>query len=151
MEQDITALILKTAFEKFGITAVKPFQLLVMQRIIEQESRNYAVRHQIVILPTGTGKSLCFLLPAVLCNGITIIVYPLLALMNDQLAFLNLIFQGKVVMEGVSKEILIRDNILNKIGLKVPFMYDLSVKLMDYNLLGDIELDKDRMVDQLWK
>ena len=54
-------------------------------------------------------------------------------------------------MEGVSKEILIRDNILNKIGLKVPFMYDLSVKLMDYNLLGDIELDKDRMVDQLWK
>lgn len=89
MEQDITALILKTAFEKFGITAVKPFQLLVMQRIIEQESRNYAVRHQIVILPTGTGKSLCFLLPAVLCNGITIIVYPLLALMNDQLAFLK--------------------------------------------------------------
>ena len=55
MEQDITALILKTAYEKFGITAVKPFQLLVMQRIIEQESRNYAVRHQIVILPTGSG------------------------------------------------------------------------------------------------
>ena len=65
--------------------------------------------------------------------------------------YIYLIFQGKVVMEGVSKEILIRDNILNKIGLKVPFMYDLSVKLMDYNLLGDIELDKDRMVDQLWK
>ena len=89
MEQDITALILKTASEKFGITAVKPFQLLVMQRIIEQESKNYSVRHQIVILPTGTGKSLCFLLPAILCSGITVIVYPLLALMNDQLAFLR--------------------------------------------------------------
>ena len=88
MEQDVTALILDTASKRFGISAVKPFQLLVMQRIIEQESRDYSIRHQIVILPTGTGKSLCFLLPAILCSGITIIVYPLLALMNDQLAFL---------------------------------------------------------------
>ena len=89
MEQDVTALILDTASKRFGISAVKPFQLLVMQRIIEQESNNYSIRHQIVILPTGTGKSLCFLLPAILCSGITIIVYPLLALMNDQLAFLH--------------------------------------------------------------
>lgn len=65
--------------------------------------------------------------------------------------YIYLIYQGMVVMEGSSKDILVRDNILNKIGLKVPFMYDLSVKLMDYNLLGDIELDKDRLVDQLWK
>lgn len=89
MEQDVTSLILETAEKRFGITAVKPFQLLVMQRIIEQETLGYSVRHQIVILPTGTGKSLCFLLPATLCSGITVIVYPLLALMNDQIAKLK--------------------------------------------------------------
>ncbi len=85
---DITSRIISTAQTRFGITALKPYQLLVVQRIMEQED-SYHVRHQIVILPTGTGKSLCFLIPATLCKGITIIVYPLLALMNDQMARLR--------------------------------------------------------------
>ena len=82
--QDITTTIVNTAHERFGILALKPYQLLVIQRIMEQED-SFHVRHQIVILPTGTGKSLCFLIPATLCKGITVIVYPLLALMNDQM------------------------------------------------------------------
>ncbi len=86
--QDITDTIIRTAYEKFRITALKPYQLLVIQRIMEQES-SFHVRNQIVILPTGTGKSLCFLVPATLCKGITVIVYPLLALMNDQVGKLR--------------------------------------------------------------
>ena len=39
---------------------------------------------QIVLLPTGAGKSLCFLVPALLLDGPTLIIYPLLALMADQ-------------------------------------------------------------------
>jgi len=35
---------------------------------------------QIVLLPTGAGKSLCFMIPAVLLPGATLIIYPLLAL-----------------------------------------------------------------------
>ena len=80
--------ILTTASSLFGIRALKPYQILVIHRILEQED-NHNVRHQIVILPTGTGKTLCFLLPAVLCKGITVIVYPLLALMNDQVSRLG--------------------------------------------------------------
>ena len=82
--QNITRKIQKYAEEKFGIKAVKPFQLLVMHRILEQENSKQ-VRQQIVLLPTGHGKSLCFLLPASLTKNITVIVYPLLALMNDQM------------------------------------------------------------------
>jgi len=39
---------------------------------------------QIVILPTGAGKSLCFQLPAMLIDGLTLVIYPILSLMADQ-------------------------------------------------------------------
>lgn len=74
----------KTAVDVFNIAAVKPFQLIVIDRILSQTSKKNP-ENQIVILPTGTGKSLCFLLPAYIINSVTVIVYPLLALMNDQI------------------------------------------------------------------
>ena len=40
--------------------------------------------NQLVLFPTGFGKSICFQLPALLLEGLTLVVYPLLALMNDQ-------------------------------------------------------------------
>ncbi|OQB95636.1 MAG: ATP-dependent DNA helicase RecQ [Spirochaetes bacterium ADurb.Bin110] len=39
---------------------------------------------QLILFPTGFGKSVCFQLPSLLLSGLTIVVYPLLALMNDQ-------------------------------------------------------------------
>ena len=89
----------ETAFKYFGISMLKPYQVLVMQRILEQEQGAF-VKHQLVILPTGTGKSLCFLVPAILCKGLTIIVYPLLALMNDQKAKLEAGGLKCVVLRG---------------------------------------------------
>ena len=44
----------------------------------------FCMGRQIVLLPTGAGKSMCFLLPAVMLAGPTLIFYPLLALMSDQ-------------------------------------------------------------------
>ncbi len=64
---------------------------------------------------------------------------------------LYILHEGVFVLEGDPLSILEKDNILNKIGLRLPFMIDLSVKLRDYGLVKDIELDMDRMVDKLWK
>ena len=96
---EILDVIRDTAFSKFGISMLKPYQILVMERILEQEEGAF-VRHQLVILPTGTGKSVCFLVPAILCKGLTVIVYPLLALMNDQKAKLEAGGVKCVVLRG---------------------------------------------------
>ena len=65
--------------------------------------------------------------------------------------YLYIIGNKKIVLEGEPLKVLEKDNILNKVGLNIPFMADLSVKLIDYDLIDSITLDKDRMVDILWK
>lgn len=96
--------ILKTAQEAFGITYLYPWQRLVIANILDpvieksDKDENYKTIeqwknkteelpeniHQIVLLPTGAGKSMCFLVPAFVFEGATLILYPLLALMQDQ-------------------------------------------------------------------
>lgn len=65
--------------------------------------------------------------------------------------YLYIIGNKKIILKGVPLKVLEKDNILNKVGLNIPFMADLSVKLKDYDLLDSIILEKDRMVDILWK
>lgn len=50
----------------------------------EEDDGIFYSGRQIVLLPTGAGKSLCFLTPALLIKGPTLVIYPLLALMADQ-------------------------------------------------------------------
>lgn len=70
------------------------------------------------------------------------------AALSDYIYIIN---DSQIVLEGEPFEILQKDNILNKVGLNIPFMMDLSVKLRDYDVVKEIELDMDRMVEVLWK
>lgn len=65
--------------------------------------------------------------------------------------YLYVINKGNVVVEGKPIEVLKQDTIINRVGLTMPFMVDLSLKLEFYELIKDIELDLDRMVNTLWK
>ena len=73
--------IVTTARSAFGLDYLYPYQRLVIANTVEANPER---RHQVVVLPTGSGKSLCFTLPALLVKGLTVVVYPLLALIDDQ-------------------------------------------------------------------
>lgn len=59
--------------------------------------------------------------------------------------------KGKIILYGSPLDVLKEDSTLNKIGLSLPFMIDLSIKLKYYDLVDEIELNMDRMVNLLWK
>ena len=65
--------------------------------------------------------------------------------------YLIIIDDNKILLEGKPLEILGKDNIINKVGLDLPFMIDLTTKLKDYDLIKDIETDKDKLINKLWK
>jgi ATP-dependent DNA helicase RecQ len=74
--------------ELFGLPYLFPYQRLVISNILEAAAPagddQDDMGRQIVILPTGAGKSLCFQLPAMLLPGPTLVLYPILSLMADQ-------------------------------------------------------------------
>ena len=74
------------AMENFGIKYLFPWQRLVIANIMDASSgeNQEVLGNQIVLLPTGAGKSMCFQIPALLLSGPTLVIYPLLALMTDQ-------------------------------------------------------------------
>lgn len=67
----------ETLRERFGHDAFLPGQEEVIRSVMDG-------RDALVVLPTGSGKSLMYQLPAVLLDGLTLVVSPLIALMKDQ-------------------------------------------------------------------
>jgi len=56
-----------------------------------------------------------------------------------------------VLIEGNTIEVLKNEKLLKRLGFKLPFMFELSLLLKDYDLINDIYLDKEGLVDKLWK
>ena len=66
---------------RFGYAAFRPGQQQVVESLL-------AGRSALAVFPTGAGKSLCYQLPALMLEGVTVVVSPLIALMKDQIDLL---------------------------------------------------------------
>jgi ATP-dependent DNA helicase RecQ len=72
----------RTAKEAFGWDELRPGQLEAMEAVM-------AGRDTLVVMPTGAGKSAVYQVPALLLDGPTVVVSPLIALQRDQVAALS--------------------------------------------------------------
>jgi ATP-dependent DNA helicase RecQ len=66
----------------FGFSAFRPGQEEIVQSVLDGED-------VLAVMPTGSGKSLCYQLPALTRPGLTVVVSPLIALMRDQVRALT--------------------------------------------------------------
>lgn len=73
--------------EAFGFPAFRAGQEEIVDAVL-------AGRNVLAVMPTGSGKSLCYQLPALVKGGVSVVVSPLIALMDDQVAALKLAGQA---------------------------------------------------------
>src|ERR687888_2031410 len=81
----------------FGFEAFRPGQDEAVEAAL-------AGRDVLVVMPTGAGKSLCYQLPALMRDDLTVVVSPLVSLMQDQVEALDRIAPGRAVLVNAQQD-----------------------------------------------
>ena len=119
-------------YRYFGYKSFRPGQKETINSLLEGKD-------SLAVLPTGTGKSLCYQLPAYLREGIVLIVTPLISLMEDQLASLQ--------KNGEKRGVLLNGNLSEKEKMYVldhfsnyKFVFLSPEMLMQEKILSKLQL-----------
>ncbi|MDZ8067639.1 MAG: DNA helicase RecQ [Nostoc sp. DedQUE08] len=122
----------------FGYDQFRPGQ----RQIIEDALQN---RDLMVVMPTGGGKSLCFQLPALLKNGLTVVVSPLIALMQDQVEALRNNNINATFLNSSLNAYQVRSREEAILGGKVKLLYVAPERLLSERFLPFIDLVKEKI------
>ncbi|MUL37782.1 DNA helicase RecQ [Gloeocapsopsis dulcis] len=117
----------------FGYDSFRPGQ----QYIVEQALQN---RDLLVVMPTGGGKSLCFQLPALLKKGLTVVVSPLIALMQDQVQALQDNGIGATFINSSLSGYQVRSREQAILNSKVKLLYIAPERLLSEKFLPLLDL-----------
>lgn len=122
----------------FGYDQFRPGQ----RQIIEDALQN---RDLMVVMPTGGGKSLCFQLPALLKNGLTVVVSPLIALMQDQVEALRNNNINATFLNSSLNAYQVRSREEAILTGKVKLLYVAPERLLSERFLPFIDLVKEKI------
>ncbi|MCW5313889.1 DNA helicase RecQ [Nostoc sp. KVJ3] len=122
----------------FGYDRFRPGQ----RQIIEDALQN---RDLMVVMPTGGGKSLCFQLPALLKNGLTVVVSPLIALMQDQVEALRNNNINATFLNSSLNAYQVRSREEAILNGKVKLLYVAPERLLSERFLPFIDLVKEKI------
>ncbi|MFT6106708.1 MAG: ATP-dependent DNA helicase RecQ [Rickettsiales bacterium] len=80
----------------FGYNSFRGHQEQIIENVLNQ-------KNSFVLMPTGSGKSLCYQIPALILDGLSIVVSPLVALMHDQVSALEVLgIRAKTINSSIS-------------------------------------------------
>ena len=119
--------IMDVLHQKFAYPSFRTGQKEAIESVLDKKDT-------LVMLPTGSGKSLCYQLPAYLMDGVTLIVSPLLSLMQDQVEQLHLKGEKRAVALNSLTSFSERKRIFKQIN-QYKFIYTSPEMLQNHEVL----------------
>ncbi|HEX2869331.1 MAG TPA: DNA helicase RecQ [Ignavibacteriales bacterium] len=121
----------------FGYESFRPLQSEIIQNVLLKKD-------SLVIMPTGGGKSLCYQIPAIVFEGLTIVISPLIALMKDQVEQLKELGINAVLLNSSLKTSEYRTNYQEVLDKRARLLYLAPESLFKdeiQELLSEVRLD----------
>jgi ATP-dependent DNA helicase RecQ len=123
--------------DTFGYDSFRPLQREVIENVL-------ARRDTLAVMPTGGGKSLCYQIPALLFEGLTVVVSPLIALMKDQVEQLRAAGVPALFLNSSLQPEEYQENMAQVRAGKVRLLYVAPETLLTprlFALLADVKVD----------
>lgn len=123
--------------ETFGYDTFRPLQEEVIKKVLDKKDT-------LVIMPTGGGKSLCYQIPAMIFDGLTIVISPLISLMKDQVEQLDAFGISALYLNSTLTPEQYQANVANLRHNSVNLLYLAPETLMmdgTRRLLADLNVD----------